>query len=85
METCRGVEVLLHSLLTSVLNAGERLKSLLNRFAREKELHYPFNGRLVELQNRSRGFGEEKFLALKGTRNPDRPARRLVAIGYLTD
>jgi hypothetical protein len=60
MKGVGGVEVQLHSFLTSALDGGEWSASRPYRFTPEKEYRYPLNRRLGGPQSRSGRFGEEK-------------------------
>jgi hypothetical protein len=55
-----GIEVQLHSFLTSALDGGEWSTSRLGRFTPGKECQYPSSRRLGGSQGRSGQFTEEK-------------------------
>ena len=63
----RGVEVQLHSLVTSALTTGERLTSRSGRFIpHERIVRYTWNARMGEPQSRSGRSGGEKSFASAG-------------------
>ena len=57
----RGLEVQLHSFLTSVLDGGE-WSTYTGRFILRKEPWYPLNRRMIGPHSRSGRFGEEENL-----------------------
>lgn len=68
MKAYRGLELLLHSLLTSVLGGGDWTTSLPGRFSS--------NGRLGGPPKPVRGvLKKRKFLATSGFQTPDRLSR----------
>jgi hypothetical protein len=81
-----GVEVLLHTFLTSALDWGEWSASRLGRFfPRERAPGYPLDRRLGGLQSRSGHGGEDKnFQPLLGPQPPDHPARSPVLYRWAT-
>ena len=75
-----GVEVKLHSFLTSVIDGGEWQSSRAGRFTSGKEPRYPLKRGWVGIKPFWTVLEETKSLALAGFRTPDLSAPNLVTI-----
>ena len=74
-----GVEVQLHSFITSALDKDEQSTLRLSGFIHENEHRYPLNRRLGGSQSRPVNFGK-KSLSPTGIRTPNRQGRSIVTI-----
>ena len=79
MEAYGGVDVQVHSFLTSVLD-GRGWFSRFGRFTRGKKSRYPLNMRLGGPKTQSEHFAEKNNLLPLPDRTRDRPSRSPFAI-----